>query len=382
MALQDQQLVQATVSLTKMDQFQCPVCYQTVRLKIGDKVRPYFAHINQTCEYQTLSEAESLDHLSGKLGLQTILAQEGEVFLEVVMPEIEQRADLVLENWLVIEYQCSPITRSEIERRTQKYRQLKYEVLWIFGPKFYQQKTTHAKLDKIREKGEIAYYLPKLDKLIVHNNFKGRDFEKIVYDEKVHERISSLKVYGHHDFLNSDSLALINAEVSQRLAQNVINKENLREALPSRVIEKQAFKIAQNIIRKNNDWVEIQTMCYQNGVNIIGIPWYAHEYELLPIVIKEKQIIWRARLLLALSKLEIGTTFNFVECYQFFKASCQIMAAEDEMEREIVACVHQFYRRLCVAGIFKTQNGLIQLVAYPKWYPNLASKLAALKDSY
>lgn len=64
---------------------------------------------------------------------------------EHAFPEISRIADVfVPELRLVIEVQCSFITRQELERRTSDYRSLGLEVIWIFDDNYYGKKRVHA----------------------------------------------------------------------------------------------------------------------------------------------------------------------------------------------------------------------------------------------
>ncbi|MDV2685070.1 competence protein CoiA family protein [Alkalihalophilus lindianensis] len=116
--------------------FYCPCCTSELQLKIGLKKQWHFAHKkNALCTIQ--GEPESLYHLKGKKQLYEWLKNQGvKVALEVYLPLIRQRPDILFKvgsQLYALEYQCSPIDHSQLEKRTRGYEQLGIIPIWIFG---------------------------------------------------------------------------------------------------------------------------------------------------------------------------------------------------------------------------------------------------------
>ncbi|MEY8537012.1 competence protein CoiA family protein [Lactococcus muris] len=89
--------------------FYCPACKSSVRLKKGKIKISHFAHISlQNCS--SWSEHESAQHLELKLGLYQWLRQKEKVEIEKYLPQIQQTADLLVNDKLAIEIQCSSLT--------------------------------------------------------------------------------------------------------------------------------------------------------------------------------------------------------------------------------------------------------------------------------
>ncbi|MGT2715549.1 competence protein CoiA [Streptococcus respiraculi] len=112
--------------------FFCPGCGGPVRLRKGQVMRPHFAHISlKNCHY--FSENESEQHLQLKTSLYQWALQDSQAELEKRLPEIEQIADIFIEDRLALEIQCSSLPLSRLQERTRSYQQAGYRVLWLLG---------------------------------------------------------------------------------------------------------------------------------------------------------------------------------------------------------------------------------------------------------
>ena len=118
--------IYATKSISKEEQYYCPVCKGEVRLKVGSINEPHFAHV---------SLEQCLDDFSNDMSewhreWQMLFPERNR---EVVIPyngEIH-RAD-VLCYGTVIEFQHSPISETEFWRRNEFYTSAGFKLLWIF----------------------------------------------------------------------------------------------------------------------------------------------------------------------------------------------------------------------------------------------------------
>lgn len=113
--------------------FFCPSCQAPLLLKIGVINIPHFAHRTLSgCDHY--SEPESSLHLQGKLLLHQFFKQRNfKVNLENYLPEIRQRADLLVDGQYAIEFQCSTISPEDLQQRSQGYRRLDIKDIWIKG---------------------------------------------------------------------------------------------------------------------------------------------------------------------------------------------------------------------------------------------------------
>lgn len=119
---------------TKNDLF-CPCCQSPVILKAGPQKIAHFAHSHGTACH-AFSEGESKEHLAGKRLLQQFVPT---AQLEVYLPELEQRPDL-LANQLALEFQCSPLSFSRFFDRTTGYLNNGYQPVWLFGKNLQPRK--------------------------------------------------------------------------------------------------------------------------------------------------------------------------------------------------------------------------------------------------
>lgn len=116
------------------EQFYCPSCKEQLILKVGEIIAPHFAHIkNEDCA--TFSEGESEAHILGKYRLHSWFKNQNMlVNMEQIIPKINQRPDLVVKNESVvtpIEFQCSPISISDVQKRNEGYNKIGLEPEWI-----------------------------------------------------------------------------------------------------------------------------------------------------------------------------------------------------------------------------------------------------------
>ncbi|KMK74802.1 hypothetical protein AB990_20190 [Alkalihalobacillus pseudalcaliphilus] len=105
-------------------------------MKLGDKKIWHFAHkSNQSCFVEM--ERETKYHLQGKkLLYQWFKHQNIQVALEVYLPFIRQRPDLLVkvnQKVYAIEFQCSSLSLASIRKRNAGYRQIGITPIWILG---------------------------------------------------------------------------------------------------------------------------------------------------------------------------------------------------------------------------------------------------------
>lgn len=147
LSLVDEWPKEQLLRLRKQEVFLCPVCQKSVQLKLGEKRRFHFAHHrSEKCLIEL--ENESAYHLDGKIKLyQWLKAQGISVQLEVYLPDIMQRPDLLLtykEKMIAIEYQCSTISTSLFRKRTQSYKEANIHVVWVLGGKCLRRGKSHT----------------------------------------------------------------------------------------------------------------------------------------------------------------------------------------------------------------------------------------------
>jgi competence protein CoiA len=130
-------------TLRKKEVFYCPVCKNRVQLRLGKKKRFHFSHV-QDAKCDVEMEHESMNHLEGKLQLYYWLESQGiDVEMEKYLPHLKQRPDLYFtyqNQQVALEYQCSLISPSTVQKRTNMYRRHGIYPLWILGGNVLKQK--------------------------------------------------------------------------------------------------------------------------------------------------------------------------------------------------------------------------------------------------
>lgn len=123
-------------TLKGKQRFFCPDCGSALVLKAGEVKIPHFAH-RSLADCDAFGEPETPLHLHGKLQLQQFFTQRNHpTELEKYLPSIKQRADLLITSKTAIEFQCSAIPASQVRSRTEGYRSIEIEPIWILGPRF------------------------------------------------------------------------------------------------------------------------------------------------------------------------------------------------------------------------------------------------------
>ena len=154
------------------DQLFCPACSGEVRFKNGRVMRPHFAHISlENCS--SYAENESAEHLNLKAGLYSWG---------------KQIADLLIDDRIALEIQCSPLSQERLEERTLSYRQHGYPVLWLLGKKLWlKQSLTKLQKDFLYFSQNMGFHLWELDekkqelrlKYLIHEDLHGRAQYKV-----------------------------------------------------------------------------------------------------------------------------------------------------------------------------------------------------------
>ncbi|EKN68833.1 hypothetical protein BABA_12301 [Neobacillus bataviensis LMG 21833] len=118
------------------EEFVCPICGESVVLKLGDQRIFHFAH-KQGSSCRDIYKNESYEHLEGKRQLfQWLIRQKVPAALEYYDREIQQRPDILFKHKgkkYALEYQCSSLPEKVFSKRTKTYIENDYIPLWIIA---------------------------------------------------------------------------------------------------------------------------------------------------------------------------------------------------------------------------------------------------------
>ena len=131
------------MSLRDKEEFVCPVCRETVLLRLGDQRIFHFAH-KQSSQCRELYENETYEHLEGKRQLfQWLIKQNIASVLEYYDRNIQQRPDIMFKyngQRYALEYQCSTLPDKVFTKRTSTYLENSYTPLWVISSSHLHQK--------------------------------------------------------------------------------------------------------------------------------------------------------------------------------------------------------------------------------------------------
>ncbi|HEM5309393.1 TPA: competence protein CoiA [Streptococcus suis] len=162
--------------------FCCPGCGGLVRYKSGKVLRSHFAHVTlRDCTY--FSENESAQHLSLKSSLYKWLQGQEEVELEAYLPATKQVADLLVNQQLALEVQCSSLSISRLQERTMDYQQAGIAVLWLLGKDLWlEERLTNLHKQFLYFSMNMGFHLWELDdekkelrlRYLIHEDLRGK----------------------------------------------------------------------------------------------------------------------------------------------------------------------------------------------------------------
>jgi Competence protein CoiA-like family len=135
----------------------CPECGKLVRLRLGGRRVPHFAHYSRTlC---ALAKPESPRHQALKWLCKKFFAP-----LPVVweVPLGERRVDVMVGGLFVVECQTSPLGTQEWEARTENHNRLGFPVLWLWDVKRLCRKNTLAEAMVLERNQRSAWVAPEM----------------------------------------------------------------------------------------------------------------------------------------------------------------------------------------------------------------------------
>lgn len=134
--------------------YRCSHCQKPVRARRGLHRVPHFYHLRASPSCRLYSKSE--DHLVAQLYIRSLLPP-GEATIEQPFFELLRVADVIWESKKIIfEIQCSPLTPYEAEKRTDDYRRVGYQLVWILDDKYYNKR--HVKPAEALVRAAPCYY--------------------------------------------------------------------------------------------------------------------------------------------------------------------------------------------------------------------------------
>ncbi|MDR0299057.1 MAG: competence protein CoiA [Streptococcaceae bacterium] len=179
---ENHKLINLLDGIPKKQKFFCPACKSEVRLRCGPIKIPHFAHLSlEVCE--VWSENESEQHLSLKKAIYDWVKPYEKVEVEKYLPELNQTPDLLINNKIAIEIQCSRLSIKRLKERTDTYRKYGYYVVWMLGKDLWlSDRISPLQKQFLYFSQNLGFYYWELDltkkclrvKYMIHENLKGK----------------------------------------------------------------------------------------------------------------------------------------------------------------------------------------------------------------
>ncbi|HFI0106771.1 TPA: competence protein CoiA [Streptococcus suis] len=243
------------------EDFYCPQCSSPVRYRSGKILRPHFAHVSRK-ECPFFTENESAQHLSLKSEIYSWLVVKEQVELEKYLPQIGQIADLLVNDHLAVEVQCSSLPISRLQVRTKAYRESGYQVVWLLGKDLWpKERLTNLHKQFLSFSMNMGFYLWELDdekkelrlRYLIHEDLRG----------KVH-CLTKVFPFGQGNLLDILRLPFAKQTLSSMTCP-------MDEDLPR--------YIAQQLYYKAPKWLALQAEAYGRGENLLtkaALDFYPH----------------------------------------------------------------------------------------------------------
>jgi len=332
---EDKQLVTATEELARNMNLFCPSCKGSVHLKKGTVMRPHFAHYHrENCA--AFSEGETAEHVAGKMQLKEWLEKLGyQVALEAYLPKLKQRPDLLVDDKLAVEFQCSPISIEKVAERTEGYRKNGYEVIWILGERFlYSNKLTAFQK-------ACLFSVDGLLSLFTYS-------------------VTAKKLTIHYDFQLKQNQKMISQKTLFRLGEKITFKPQAKKQRTQSINFKKAHRKLRLNTREATPFLEL---LYKNRESIISMPkelyiTVPHEW-LLPIYSYE----WKYRFILWLEDYPLRTVITERMLADWWPHNSQPL--------------YEFIAILVQTEVLKeVSKNKWSLISYPKRYTFLEEKMS------
>ncbi|EHO52744.1 competence protein CoiA family protein, partial [Lentilactobacillus kisonensis] len=310
------------------------------------------------------SENESQSHLKGKLTFQRQLTAIGcHVEIEVTMAAIEQRADVFLpDDRVVLEYQCSPISFTEIHRRTVNYHQLDNDVIWILGD-YHRAKALRSEMV-----AKFAKFQAQLGFYIIFYSAVNDQFWLFYQLKEVAGKIERQTRQFETLPKVLDFMKHYRQPTTKSQIQNKVSLLN------------QLRRIQQSNVLRNNTYRDMVAACYQSGKLFVGCPMVCHDkWWIGTPVFKQSILCWKVWIVLELFERRRGNVSNqqlnqlFVESVNLFGRQ---MAQVDNYARFFQIEFTNFMIALRSSGYIRHTVAGIRIIRRPEWFASYDQKRA------
>lgn len=261
-------LVSLLDEISEKQTFTCPACHSPVRLRHGQIMRPHFAHVSlKNCDFY--SENESDEHLQLKAALYQALSQSENVTVEAVLPELHQVADVLVNDNLALEVQCSRLSEKRLRERTTSYHKAGFNVLWLLGEKLWLgERLTPLQRHFLYFSQNMGFHLWELDAkqrlvrlhYLIYEDWHG----KVYYLTKSCSLSGNLMAFFRLPYQK------------QKLSTYDVNQDSNLLSY-----------IQRQLSSRNTSWLKRQEKAYLQGKNLLTLPLSAYFPQVRPPEVKD-----------------------------------------------------------------------------------------------
>ena len=240
-------LVSLLDEISEKQTFTCPACHSPVRLRHGQIMRPHFAHVSlKNCDFYSEN-----------------------VTVEAVLPELHQVADVLVNDNLALEVQCSRLSEKRLRERTTSYHKAGFNVLWLLGEKLWLgERLTPLQRHFLYFSQNMGFHLWELDakQRLVRLHY-------LIYEDwhgKVHYLTKSCSLLGN-------LMAFFRLPYQkQKLSTYDVNQDSNLLSY-----------IQRQLSSRNTSWLKRQEKAYLQGKNLLTLPLSAYFPQVRPPEVKD-----------------------------------------------------------------------------------------------
>lgn len=338
----------------------CSQCHQLLTICTTKKHGFYFAHQHTSTYYCN----ETQQHRSGKQLLLNWCQQAGiSALSEKWICNHTQRADILLpQQNIILELQCSPLSKTALSQRTQAYTQHHYRVIWLLGQRYRLNKNylTSQQRQFLNYQQHYGFYLLFLhvqqQQLCCYHHLRQSDWGKLQYQQQVIPFKQLFKIMP---------------------CQSVTrHHNNLHELL------RQTQKCQRALHYRSSQIQKYQLACYRHGYDLTCVPLLCHETNLLPPLFAQPLLFTNIMMVLWLKQHQQITLQTFYTHYQRSVTVNTPLLSPSTIKQITRQCARQLLHRLYQTScITSNKQWLVinQNILHKQWFPNLESKLIAIK---
>ncbi|WP_332373838.1 competence protein CoiA [Lactococcus cremoris] len=231
--------------------FYCPSCHAELLIKNGQIKVLHFAHKSlKSCNLWLENESEQ--HLGLKKILYQWFKRTDKVEIERYLPELNQRPDLLVNDKIAIEIQCSHLSIKRLKERTENYKAHGFKVLWLMGKDLW-----------------LAEQVTKLQKNLVYfSENRGFFYWELDFQRKklrlkslIHEDLPGRIICLQEEIPFGKGRLIAHLRLPY-LAQKLVK-------IPTFKDPKLSSFIRQQLYYQSPKWMKIQEKYYQKGENLL-----------------------------------------------------------------------------------------------------------------